>query len=680
MVRYGPRTFESVAPRGQGPYGQSGHLQKYILQFACHCLAIAGYPAISSSHSVVSMDSIARPPEPPPCRPIAFAPVDIVCDAMDSGGFRLSARTPLASHDPGLGRLFRAAVETQPDRVFLAERDGGGWRTLTYAACRPVVDGIAAAFIERGLSAERPVMVLSGNGIDHALLMLAAYTAGVPIAPVSVAYSLQSSDHAKLKHIAALLQPGLVYVADTAPFAAALAALDRTGFEIVAGHNGAKLDGVTSLTSLAATLSGPAVEHRVASCTADTIAKFLFTSGSTGTPKGVINTHGMLAANQQQIAQIWPFLADEPPMLVDWLPWNHTFGGNHNFNLVLRHAGTLYIDAGKPVPALVGDTVRNLSEISPTVYFNVPAGYAALLPHLERDPAVAKNFFARLRLIFYAGAALPQDLWTRLEAASIQAAGVRIPMTSSWGMTETAPLATASHFLTDRSGIIGVPPPGVEVKLVPRDGKLEVRVRGPNVTPGYWKRDDLTAAAFDDEGFYCPGDAVRFADPADPSKGLVFDGRLAEDFKLATGTWVHVGGLRTGVLAAASPALQDAVIVGENLPFIGVLAWLNLGGCQRLVGRDDVKLAELASHPVIREHVRDALARWNATHRGSSERVARVLLLPDLPSIDANEITDKGYVNQRAATARRHREIALLYADMPGLEVIEVETSGASAA
>jgi feruloyl-CoA synthase len=607
----------------------------------------------------------------PPILPIAYATPDIACE-QGTDGLRLRSRTPLGAYDASLARLFRASVAAQPDRVFLAEREAGAWRKVTYGEARRAVDGIAAALIERGLSPERPVMILSGNSIDHALLMLAGYTAGVPVAPVSVAYSLQSQDHGKLKHIAALLEPGLVYVADTAPFAKALAALDLGRSEIVASRDGANL-GATPFAQLTQSKPGPAVEQAVSAGGADTIAKFLFTSGSTGLPKGVINTHGMLAANQQQILQLWPFLAEQPLVLVDWLPWNHTFGGNHNFHMVLRQAGTLYIDAGKPVPGLVEETVRNLTEVSPTICFNVPAGFAALLPHLERDEAFARAYFAQLRLIFYAGAALPQDLWERLEALSVRMTGARVPMTSSWGTTETAPMATMAHFPLERAGAIGVPAPGTEIKLVPSGAKLEVRVRGPNVTPGYWKRPDLTEAAFDAEGFYRPGDAVRLLDPADPAKGVVFDGRLAEDFKLTTGTWVHVGGLRVGALAAASPALQDAVVAGENRAFIGLLAWPNAAGCQKLIGAGaPTSPADLARHHAVRAHVRDALARWNAAHSGASQQIARALILADPPSIDANEITDKGYINQRLALERRKAEVERLFASEPDAEIIRI--------
>ena len=608
---------------------------------------------------------------PAPHRPITYAPA-CVNHALDPDGtIRLSCGTPLEAHDPSLARLFRAAVDAQPDRVFLAERQGDGWRKLTYRQARATVDALAAALIERGLSPQRPVMILSGNAIDHALLMLAGYTAGVPVAPVSVAYSLQSQDFAKLKYIAELLAPGLVYVADTAPFAKALAAIDLTDAELVASRNGANLDGVTLLDDLARTHAGAAVEQAAAAISGDTIAKVLFTSGSTGLPKGVVNTHGMLTANQQQALQLWPFLSEQPLTLVDWLPWNHTFGGNHNFNMVLRNAGTLYIDNGRPLPNLVGETVRNLTEISPTVYFNVPAGYAALLPHLESDENFARAFFSDLRLIFYAGAALPQDLWTRLETVSVRATGHRVPMSSSWGTTETAPLATAAHFLLERAGNVGLPAPGVEVKLVPSGEKLELRVRGPNITPGYWRRHDLTRDAFDAEGFYKPGDAVRFADAADPSKGIVFDGRLAEDFKLTTGTWVHVGALRIAVLAACSPVLQDAIVAGADREFVTLLCWLNAAGCQKLTG-EALPLPEFARHPLVREQVRRGLAAWNAAHPGSSERIARVALLPDGPSIDANEITDKGYVNQRLALERRAADVARLYGAEPEADILVI--------
>jgi feruloyl-CoA synthase len=602
---------------------------------------------------------------------IAFAESKIITDRRSDGTVYLRSGTPLQRYDPSLAVLFRAAVEAHPDRLFLAEREGQTWRRLTYAMARRAIDAIAEALLERGCTPERPIMILSANSIDHGLLMLASYTAGIPVAPISVAYSLQSEDHAKLKHIAALLDPSLIYVADTGPFGKALAAVAFTGAAIVASRNGANLRKVIIFDDLARTTEGQALEKATAAICADTVAKILFTSGSTGHPKGVMNTHGMLSANQQQLIQVWPFVAEQPLTLVDWLPWSHTFGGNHNFNLILRHAGTLFIDAGKPLPNLVEQSVQNLREVSPTIYFNVPAGYATLLPHLERDEPLAHAFFRNLRLIFYAGAALPQDIWERLAAVSVRLTGRRVPMTSSWGATETAPLVTSAHFFIERAGNIGVPVPGTELKLVPIADKFEAMVRGPNVTPGYWKRADLTEAAFDEEGFYRPGDAVRFADPDDPGKGLIFDGRISEDFKLGTGTWVNVGELRVGAIAAATPVIQDVIVAGENRNFIGILAWLNAKGCQAILGHDaPLKHAGLARHAAVREHVRAAIARWNAARSGTSQHIARVILLPDLPSIDSNEITDKGYINQRLALERRATEVDRLFAAEPDADLI----------
>jgi feruloyl-CoA synthase len=378
----------------------------------------------------------------------------------------------------------------------------------------------------------------------------------------------------------------------------------------------------------------------------------------------------MLCANQQSLAQIWPFTEVTPPVIVDWLPWNHTFGGNHNFNLILKRGGTLYIDAGRPAPPLMPITVRNLSEVAPTIYFNVPAGYGALLPFLERDADLRARFFERLELIFYAAAALPQDLWTRLEEVARRERGEPVMMTSSWGLTETSPLASAAHFPIDRAGVIGVPVPGVEIKLAPVGDKLEMRVKGPNVTPGYLGREDLTREAFDDEGFYRTGDAGRLEDPDDPNKGLVFDGRVVEDFKLTTGTFVSVGNLRPVVLAAASPLLMDAVICGEGRDEIGLLAWLNPGAAREVAGEADAPPEALVGHAAVAAFLRERLAAHNAEHPESSARIARVLLQAEPPSLDANEITDKGYINQRAVLACRAEAVESLYAAEPGPEVI----------
>ncbi len=605
----------------------------------------------------------------PPFRPIHFAEPRVIREDRADGSIVLHARQPLAAYEPSLARLFRSAVERQPDRLLMAERDASGaWAGVTYAQARRKVDAIAQALIDRGLSAERPLMVLSGNAVEHGLLTLACYTAGIPIAPISVAYSLQSQDHAKLKYINELLTPGLVYVSDTAPFAKALAHVTAP---ILAGKNGGSLPDVTLFCELEKTVPGPAVENAVAAIRPDTIAKFLFTSGSTSLPKGVINTHGMLTANQQQSVQCWPFIEDDPMVLVDWLPWNHTFGSNYNFNLILQQAGTLYIDAGKPVPALVGQTVQNLRDIAPTIYFNVPAGYGALLPFLEKDDALARHFFSRVRLLFYAGASLPQDMWDRLEALAIRITGTRVPMTSAWGTTETSPLATSAHALFDKAGNVGVPVPGVDVKLVPAGDKLEMRVRGPNITPGYWRRPDLTKAMFDEEGYYLPGDAVRFADPDDPDQGLIFDGRIAEDFKLLNGTWVAVGALRVGAIAAASPVLQDAIVCGEGRDQVGLIAWLNAAGCKEIAGEDG-DLSFYATHPKIHAHLRNAFARWNTVNTGATMRIARVLLLPDTPSIDRNEITDKGYINQRVALECRKPAAERLFDGKPHPDVVVV--------
>jgi feruloyl-CoA synthase len=531
----------------------------------------------------------------------------------------------------------------RPGQAFLAERADTAWRTVTYRETLDAARGIGQALLELGLNAERPVMILSDNGVDHALLALGAMHVGVPVAPISPAYSLMSRDFGKLRHIAAAIRPGLVWASDPEKFAAALAAIGAT---------------VTPIARLRQGRPTARVDDAFAGIGPDTIAKILFTSGSTGTPRGVVNTHRMLCANQQMLAQGWPFVEERPPVIVDWLPWNHTFGGNHNFNMVLRNGGTLYVDGGKPVPGLVETTVRNLREIAPTMYFNVPRGFDLLLPALEADPELRHTFFRRLDVIFYAGAALPQPLWDRLRRLIEAERAGGVAMLSAWGSTETAPLATQVHFPTDRAGVIGLPVPGCELKLVPSGDTLEVRVRGPHVTPGYYRDAEATSNAFDEEGFYRIGDAVRFADPADPARGLVFDGRVAEDFKLATGTWVHTGAVRIALIAAGSPLIQDAVITGHDRDEVGALIFLNPAATR------DLGFADL------RTRIADTLARLAAATGGSSTHPARALIMTEPPSIDADEITDKGYINQRAVRERRAKLVEALYAVPPPPEVI----------
>ncbi|HEX5778995.1 MAG TPA: feruloyl-CoA synthase [Xanthobacteraceae bacterium] len=607
----------------------------------------------------------------PPFKDIEFAAPLVERTPMADGGFLLRSPVPLPDCPPSLAHVLREQAETFPHRDFLCERSGDGWRRLTFAQASAQANSIAAALLARGCSPERPVMILSGNSIDHALLMLGAYVAGVPVVPVSVAYSLMSQDHSKLKHIFAEIRPRLIYVANGKAFAKALAALDLADVDVVVGAEAPEGVPATNFADLLATKPTDAVERAFAAVGPDTVAKVLYTSGSTGMPKGVINTHRMMCTNMFMSAHSWPFVTRHRIVLLDWLPWNHTFGGNHNFNLMLTQAGTMYIDAGKPAPNLIEQTVANLREVSPTIYFNVPVGYAMLLPFLEQDEALARKFFADLRMILYAGAAISHDIWERLENLSIRVTGKRVPMVSSWGATETAPIATAGHLLIESPGVIGLPPPGVTLKFAPAGSKLEVRVKGPNVFPGYWGRPDLTEAAFDEEGFYRIGDAARLADPHNPSKGVVFDGRVAEDFKLSSGTWVHAGGLRVAALAAAAPALQDAVVTGHDRDFVGLIAWPNLPALKQIAG-DEADPARLIASSAVREHVSKGLAAYNATQPGSSSQIRRVLLMAEPPSIDANEITDKGYINQRAVLERRAALIERLYSDPPAAEVIVI--------
>ena len=557
---------------------------------------------------------------------------------------------------------------TKPKATMLAKRvknaDGslGDWRHISYGQAWESAQAIAQALIDRGLSAERPVVIMSENDLEHALLSLGCLVAGVPFCPASPAYSTISQDFEKLHHILTTLTPGLVFAADAKRYGKAIEAAVGKDIEVVL-HSGEIAGRVTTpFENLLATQVTPLVDAAMKATGPDTIAKFLFTSGSTKLPKAVVNTQRLWCANQQQMAQSMPVLAETPPVLVDWLPWNHTFGGNHNFGMVMYHGGTLYIDEGKPTPALMGETLRNLREIAPTVYFNVPTGFEAIANAMKTDDALRKNLLSRVQMFFYAGAALAQPIWDSLHESQEREIGERIVMGTGLGMTESGPFAifVASPFV--KAGDLGVPTPGMELKLVPNSDKIEVRYKGPNIAPGYWRAPQETQEAFDEEGFFCTGDAVKWIDENDVHQGLKFDGRIAEDFKLATGTFVSVGPLRGKIIAAGAPYVQDAVITGLNMHEVGAMIFPT-AAVRGLSGLGaDASMAEvLASAPVV-AHFQDVLNGLAKTATGSASRVARMVLLSEPPSIDKGEVTDKGSINQRAVLKHRDTLVQALHA------------------
>ena len=575
--------------------------------------------------------------------------------ARPDGSFLVRSAEALPAYPRRLGDCLKRWAREAPDRVFLAERNPDrSWRKLTYAATLDAVTRIAAALLRFDLSPERPIFVLSGNDVEHALIGLAAMEIGVPYCPISPPYSLASQDFAKLRFAFGLLTPGLVYATDGAAFARAFAAVVPPGVARIAARN-ADAANALEFTDLLAATPGDELEQARQRVGPDTIAKFLLTSGSTGRPKAVINTQKMICANQAMLAQAFPFFDWAPPVLLDWLPWSHTFGSNHNFGIALTHGGTFHFDAGRPMPGGIEETVANLNEIAPTVYFNVPKGFEALLPHLQSDAALRAKFFSRLNMLFYAGAGLAPAIYHAYRAMAQRETGRDLPFVTGLGATETSPSALMCLIDVDEPGNMGHPMAGVELKLAPVDGKLEARVRAPTVTPGYWRDDELTRNAYDDEGFYRFGDGVRFATPGDPQGGFLFDGRIAEDFKLATGTWVSVGPLRAALVAALAPLAKDAVIAGHDRDDLAALIFPDIEQCRPLADRGDL------DDPKVREAFRKRLAAFAATANGSASRVERILLLAEPPSLDAGEITDKGSLNQRATLARRARAVAALY-------------------
>ena len=614
----------------------------------------------------------ARVLEKPAFRRVDWLERDIAVERRDDGVIVMQSRIPLQPYGPHIPASLGKWAREAPDRTWLAQRSGPErrWRRICYGEAKRSVDALTQGLLNLGLNG--PVAILSGNSIEHALMTMAAMQARLPAAPVSPAYSLMSQDHLKLKYLFDLIKPAAVMVQDGPTFEKALKALPLDGITVI--HVARACEDIESIAfaDLAATPVTGEVEASIAQIKPETIGKLLFTSGSTGMPKAVINTQGMMCANAAMMMQVRPRAADGPVSTVlDWMPWNHTMGGNALFNPLLIEGGTLYIDDGRPMPGQFDETIRNLREVSPTYYANVPVGYAALASAMEKDDALCRSFFRDLALMGYGGARLPDDLYDRMQALAVRATGERIVFYTGWGSTETGPTSTGTYWNTERVGLIGLPFPGVQLKMVPSGAKYELRLRGVNVTPGYFGQPELTSAAFDEEGFYRIGDAGVFVDPNDPVQGIIFAGRVVEDFKLTTGTFVHVGSLRTDAIAAATPVIQDALVAGQDREFIGLLAWPNLHACRQLVGNPDASFDEVVEHPAIIDRLKRGIEAHNSVcGDGTSRRIARAMLMVEPPSIDGHELTDKGYINQRAGLERRAGLLERLYADPPPPDVI----------
>jgi feruloyl-CoA synthase len=610
----------------------------------------------------------------PPFKPLPMKAPDLEVVRKPDGTVYLSSRHPLGAMHRSTVHLFEQRAAAHPDRKFIAERTplpGGGtgeWRFITYGEMNTRANAIAQAMLTRALGPDTPLMVLSGNSIAHASMMLGAMKARVPVAPVSVAYSIMSGDHGKLRHVFQTTKPKMIFAEQGPIYARALAALDLDGVEVVTVMP-VPDRATTPYEDLLKTNVGPAVAESMEKVDHDTVAKFLFTSGSTGMPKGVIQTHRMMCAvvAAQEALRTEQSDPDEIPESLEWMPWNHISAGNIGFNNAVNAGGTIYLDAGKPLPGMFEETIRNLRDIKPLGFGSAPIAFGWLADAMERDPSLRDHFFAKMKMVGYGGATLSQDIYERIQALSIAATGQRIPLTTMYGATETQGI-TVVHWLTERVGLIGLPLPGITLKLVPNGTKLEVRVKGPTVTPGYHGREDLTKAAFDDEGFYSLGDAAKFMDENDPAQGLVFDGRVTEDFKLDSGTWVSVGTLRAHAVAAASPLVFDCVVCGQDKPFVALLAWPNMQAAIQFTGKNNI--GEVLADPKLRDAIRDKFVAHNKAQPGTSSRVKRVLLMAEPPSVDGHEITDKGYVNQRATLERRKALVDKLYAGGP--EIIEI--------